>query len=138
MSFEYDAADNTETVYDKQRNELLSIRHDSAGRVLNVIPRGAVDGINVTYDRQGRWTQWSRGELTISRSFDQKTGRLIERKISPRAVYRYSYKNGTKVCLLTRQCIEHMKYQLLLWGEGLLEVRSIQGQVVVCDLCSLQ
>jgi hypothetical protein len=101
LTFEFDSADNTQTAYDNQRNELLVIRHDSAGRVLNVLPRGPLDGVNVTYDRQGRWTQWSRGDLTVSRVFDAKTGRLVERKLSPRSIYKYVYKNSTKVQQIT-------------------------------------
>jgi len=97
LTFEYDATDLTQTIYDNQRNELLVIRHDSAGRVLQVLPRGPLDSLNVTYDRQGRWTQWSRGDLTVSRVFEAKTGRVVERRLSPRSIYRYTYKNGTRV-----------------------------------------
>ena len=100
LSFEHDNADRSETVYDRRRDELLRLRYDAAGRVIRVVPRSHLDALNVSYDRQGRWTHWSRGDLTVSRVFDEPTGRLVERRLGSRTGYRYAYKNTSKACQL--------------------------------------
>jgi YD repeat-containing protein len=96
LTFDYDSVEHMQMILDRHRNEILSLRYDSGGRVIQVVPRGPVEGLNVTYDRHGRWTQWNRGDFTMSRMFDVKTGRMVERKLSSQSVYRYSYKNGSK------------------------------------------
>jgi len=96
LRFEYDIDDHSETLYDAQHNELLLVHYDSAGRVIRVIPRTHLDALNVTYDRQGRWTSWSRGDLTVRRAFDEPSGRLVERRLGSRTGYRYVYKNTSK------------------------------------------
>jgi len=113
LTVEYDIDAHCETVYDHQHNELLLLHYDAAGRVLRVIPRTHLDALSVTYDRHGRWTQWSRGDLTVSRVFDEATGRLVERRLGSTTAYRYVYKNTSKAsqcswmgeCTSRRICI---------------------------------
>jgi len=96
LRFEYNTEDHSETVFDHQHNELLLLHYDSAGRVVRVVPRTHLDALNVTYDRQGRWTRWSRGDLTVTRVFDEPAGRLVERTVGSRTGFRYVYRNTSK------------------------------------------
>jgi len=104
LRFEYDINDHSETVYDAQHNELLLLHYDSAGRVTRVIPRRHLDPLNVTYDLQGRWTHWSRGDLTVRRVFDEPAGRLVERRLGSKTGYRYVYKNTSKASSRSSSC----------------------------------
>jgi len=108
LRFEYGVDDHFETVYDAQHNELLLLNYDAAGRVIRVVPRTHLDALNVSYDRQGRWSHWTRGDLTVRRVFDEPTSRLVERRLGSRTGFRYVYKNTSKARqLLFLLCIEH-------------------------------
>jgi len=96
LRFEYDSSEHSETVYDAADNELLQLHYDAAGRLTRVSPRTHLDALNVTYDHQGRWTDWSRGDLTVRRVFDDPSGRLVERRLGSRTGYLYVYKNTSK------------------------------------------
>ena len=95
--FQYDRATNTQTVMNKNHEELLVTTYDARGRPLQIMPRGPVEGLNMTYDRQGRLAAWNSGDMNVIRIFDDKTGQLLERRLANKAVYRYIYKNGIKV-----------------------------------------
>jgi len=42
----------------------------------------------------GRWTAWSRGELAVTRLYDDETtGRLVERRRGNTTTHRYTYAN---------------------------------------------
>jgi len=97
LQVEYNVEDHSETVFDCQHSELLLIHYDLAGHMVRVTPQDThLDPLNVTYDRQGRWTQWTRGDLTVSRVFDEQTGRLLERQHGGRTAYQYAYRNTSK------------------------------------------
>ena len=96
LRVEYDAERHAETVYDHQHNELLLLDYNAAGRLIRVVPRTHLDALNVTYDRHGRWTRWTRGELSVTRVYDDVTGRLMERRLGDKTRYRYGYRNTSK------------------------------------------
>ena len=100
LRVEYDNDDHMETVYDRQHNQLLLLHYNAAGRLIRVSPRTHLDALNVTYDLEGRWTSWTRGELTVTRRFDESSGRLLERRLGDATRYRYGYKNTSKVTSL--------------------------------------
>ena len=98
FTFDYQASDRVETVFNRRRDELLSIKYDASGRPAHIRPRAPFDALNITYDRLGHMTQWSVGELNIARVYDEKTGRVVERRLGGgRVTYRYLYKNSNKV-----------------------------------------
>jgi len=108
LRFEYGIDNHSETVYDAHHNELLQLNYDAAGRLIRVVPRTRLGALNVSYDRQGRWSHWTRGDLTVRRVFDESTGRLMERRLGSRTGFRYVYKNTSKVRQpLLLLCIEH-------------------------------
>ena len=129
LRFEYDVSDHSETVYDHQHNELLLLHYDAAGRVVRVVPRTHLDPLNVTYDGQGRWTHWSRGDLTVTRVFDEPTGRLIERRLGGRTGYRYVYKNTSKASYTRVTCSTHGVHNCS--GIFRISVRRGQGAIGV-------
>ena len=113
LKFEYNVDDHSETVYDNNHNELLLSHYDAAGRVVTVIPRTHLDPVNVTYDRYGRWIHWNRGDLTVTRVFDQVSGRLLERSLGGRTQYRYVYRNTSKARSSGNYCYYYNYYYCL-------------------------
>jgi len=103
LRVEYDRDEHTETVYDRQHSELLLLHYDAAGRLVRVVPRTHLDSLNVTYDVDtGHWTSWTRGQLTVTRQFDESADRrrLVQRRVGSTTRYRYAYRNTTKARLL--------------------------------------
>ena len=103
LSVEYDESDNSESVYARGRDRLLTVRYDSSGRPVRAIPAGPLDGLNITYDPRGRVTGWWRGDLAVSNVYDDRTGLLVEHRIANKILHRFIYKSGNKVSLLTYQ-----------------------------------
>jgi YD repeat-containing protein len=96
LAFEYDRINRTETILDRQHEDLMMIQYDASGRIIQVLPRRPVDGIRVVYDQQSHITKLTRGAFNVTAAYDDR-GRLLERRFLARTVYRYSYKNITKV-----------------------------------------
>ena len=96
LSFEYDRLNRTETVLDRQHERLLAIHYDASGRIVQVSPRASVSGLRVGYDQSGHITRWNRGGLNVTITYDER-GRLTERRFGARAVYKYIYRNNSKV-----------------------------------------
>jgi len=96
LSFEYDRANRTETVLDRQHEGLLVVHYDASGRIVQVSPRSSVSGLRVGYELNGHITRWNRGGLNVSMSYDER-GRLTERRFGGRTVYNYIYRNSSKV-----------------------------------------
>jgi len=94
---EYDDDDSSETVYSRARDRLLTVRYDSSGRVVRVIPAGPLDGLNVSYDAQGRVSSWWRGDLAASNVYDERIGLLVEHRLADKMLRRFIYKTGNKV-----------------------------------------
>jgi len=119
LKFEYDSDVHSETVYDSTDNELLELHFDAADRLTRVSPRIHLDALNVSYDQQGRWTDWSRGDLTVRRVFDEPSGRLVERRLGSRTGCRYVYKNSTsKASRLTPSFYLSVVYRTTVFDLG--------------------
>jgi YD repeat-containing protein len=101
LTFEYDRINRTETILDRQHEDLMMFQYDASGRIIQVVPRRPVDGVRVAYDQQGHITRLVHGAFNITTAYDDR-GRLMERRFLARTVYRYSYKNNTKVWVLSR------------------------------------
>jgi hypothetical protein len=96
--FEYDRINRTETILNPQHEDLLVMQYDASGRIIQVLPRRPVDGVRLAYDQHGHITKWVRGAFNITAAYDDR-GRLMERRFLGRTVYRYNYKNNSKVCV---------------------------------------
>ena len=97
LSVEFDQSENSETVYSRGRDRLLTVRYDSSGRPVRAIPAGPLDGLNITYDSRGRVSGWWRGDLAVSNVYDERTGLLTEHRIDNKIQQRFIYKAGNKV-----------------------------------------
>ena len=69
----------------------------ATGQLIQSMPTGPVQGVNISYNNHGQMVKWTRGHVTIDMVYDDKHGQLIERHYGSRALYRYIYKTGTKV-----------------------------------------
>ena len=108
LSVEYDEKDNSETVYGRGRDRLLTVRYDSSGRPVRAIPAGPLDGLNVTYDSRGRVTAWWRGDLAGSSVYDDRTGLPVEQRLANKILRRFIYKAGNKVCEIPLASVSHV------------------------------
>ena len=98
LSVDLDRSENLETVYSRNHDRILSVKYDRSGRPVQLTPSGPLEPLNITYGIHGHVTYWARGDLTVANVFDDKSGNLVERKLSSRIAYRYIYKAGNKVC----------------------------------------
>ena len=94
---EYERETHSETVYDKEGEELVTVLYNSAGQPMNFLPRTPLLPLNITYDDSGQLVQWEWGDINLVNIYDERTGYLTERKFANRATFRYIYKSGTKV-----------------------------------------
>lgn len=94
---EYDRDTHSETILNKDGQEILTVLYNEAGQPTNFLVEAPLQGVNITYNNQGRPLTWDRGMLNINNVYDAKTGYLTEKKVGVKAVYRFIYKSGTKV-----------------------------------------
>ena len=94
---EYDDSETSETVYSQSHDRLLTVRYDSSGRPVRIIPAGPLDALNVTYDSRGRVSGWWRGDLAASYVYDERTGLIVEQRLDNKVLRRFIYKAGNKV-----------------------------------------
>jgi len=98
LSVEFDSSENSETVYGRGRDRLLTVRYDASGRPVRAIPAGPLDGLNVTYDSRGRVSGWWRGsDLAVGNVYDDRTGLMVEQRLANKIRRRFIYKTGNKV-----------------------------------------
>lgn len=97
LTFKFFREEMTQVILNHKSEEMLAIKYDASGRPIQVVPRGPIESLNVTYDWQSRMTQWSFGNMNVTRTYDNKSNHLVERKLSNKAIYRYLYKNSNKV-----------------------------------------
>jgi len=92
-----DSARIEETLLDWQADHLLTITYDDHHRPVSFTPANqrALTAVHVTYDVTGHVTQWRRGDVVMTMSYDARTGQLTEwtRSVDQgqRVVYRYVY-----------------------------------------------
>ena len=97
LTMEYERETHSETVFDKDGEELITVLYNTAGQPINFMPRKPLFPLNITYDNSGKLVQWQWGDLNLVNVYDTRTGFLTERKVANRATFRYIYKSGTKV-----------------------------------------
>lgn len=97
LTLKFVQEDSTQVVLNRKSEEILTIRYDANGRPVQIVPRGLVDGLNITYDKQSRLILWSFGDMNVMKIYDNRTNHLVERRLSNRATYRYMYRNNNKV-----------------------------------------
>ena len=97
LTFRYNHDDSSQTILNKKREEVLTVRYDSGGRVIQFLPRSPTEGVNLTFNQLGQLVQWTYGDRHVVRGYDNKTGHLVERKLANKAIYRYLYRSGNKV-----------------------------------------
>ena len=102
---EYERTTHSETVYNEDRLEILRAEYNGAGQPTRFYPAGPIEGLNVSYDTQGRMQMWQRGQRTIINVYDEETGNLQETRLADGSMYKYTYNMGTKVSGVTGKVI---------------------------------
>ena len=97
LTVEYERASHSEVVYNEDREEILRVEYNGAGQPTRFYPAGPVEGLNVSYDAQGRMQMWQRMARVVSNVYDEETGNLHETRLADGYVYKYTYTIGTKV-----------------------------------------
>ena len=97
LTVEYERTTHSETVYNEDRLEILKAEYNGAGQPTRFYPAGPIEGLNVSYDTQGRMQMWQRGARTIINVYDEETGNLQETRLADGSMYKYTYNMGTKV-----------------------------------------
>ncbi|XP_075213771.1 teneurin-a transmembrane protein [Lycorma delicatula] len=90
LGVEYDQAAGKETVYDKDKEPLLSVTFDPAGLPLSWRPGNSVHPVNISYDRFNRVDGWSWGSQSETYSYDRH-GLLAEIKTKQDGTTQYTY-----------------------------------------------
>ena len=104
LTVEYERASHSETVYNEDREEILRVEYNGAGQPTHFYPAGPVEGLNISYDAQGRMQMWQRMTRIVSNVYDEETGNLHETRMADGYVYKYTYGIGTKVSRGSRGC----------------------------------
>ena len=97
LTVEYERTSHSETVYNEEREDILRVEYNGAGQPTRFYPTGPIEGLNVSYDAQGRMQMWQRGVRTVINVYDEETGNLHEARLADGSVYKYTYAMGTKV-----------------------------------------
>ncbi len=97
LTVEYDRDTNSEVIMNKDLADILVVNYNQAGQPVEIIPDQPLEGLNITYDRQGHLTNWHRGDMSVSNVYDEESGHLVEQRLSGRATYRFLYKGSNKV-----------------------------------------
>lgn len=102
LTVEYERTSHSETVYNEEREDILRVEYNGAGQPTRFYPTGPIEGLNVSYDAQGRMQMWQRGVRTVINIYDEETGNLHETRLADGSVYKYTYAMGTKVSWVHR------------------------------------
>ncbi|KAG8175100.1 hypothetical protein JTE90_024602 [Oedothorax gibbosus] len=93
FSVEFDRAEHTETVFDRNQVPLLTAHYDVLGQPLQWKPAHNFTSVKLEYDRYGRMDHWERGYLVEKYTFDMQ-GRLAAIGYADNTGIMYKYDEG--------------------------------------------
>ena len=109
LTIEYDRDTHTETILDKDLQEILTMAFDNSGLPTHFLPAKYHHSLNVTYSASGDIIAWKYGDIEEKREFED--GLLKVRTVNNGAQYRYVYRYGKKVCQ------NHCNVSQLYWAK---------------------
>lgn len=93
FSIEFDRAEHSETIYDRNQVPLLTASYDILGQPMQWKPAHNFTAVKLEYDRFGRLAYWERGYMFERYTFDIQ-GRLAEIRHADNTGIMYKYDEG--------------------------------------------
>lgn len=93
FSVEFDRAEHSETIFDRNQVPLLTASYDILGQPMQWKPAHNFTAVRLEYDRFGRLAYWERGYMFERYTFDIQ-GRLAEIRHADNTGIMYKYDEG--------------------------------------------
>ncbi|XP_056012586.1 teneurin-m-like isoform X7 [Ostrea edulis] len=93
LSVEYDRLNHTESILNKDSQNILWIMYDDSGLPVQFLPCSEHHAMNITYNQRGQITHWQYGEMWEDLEYN-RDGLLLERSRSGIVQYRFNYRYG--------------------------------------------
>ncbi|XP_061169950.1 teneurin-m-like isoform X6 [Saccostrea echinata] len=93
LSVEYDRLNHTESILNKDSQNILWIMYDDSGLPVQFLPCSEHHAMNITYNQRGQITHWQYGEMWEDLNYN-RDGLLLERSRSGTVQYRFNYRYG--------------------------------------------
>lgn len=93
LSVEYDRMNHTESILNKDSQNILWIMYDDSGLPVQFLPCSDHHAMNITYNQRGQITHWQYGEMWEDLEYN-RDGLLLERSKSGIVQYRFNYRYG--------------------------------------------
>ncbi|XP_062616760.1 teneurin-2-like [Saccostrea cucullata] len=93
LSVEYDRVNHTESILNKDSQNILWIMYDDSGLPVQFLPCSEHHAMNITYNQRGQITHWQYGEMWEDLTYNRDK-LLLERSRSGTVQYRFNYRYG--------------------------------------------
>lgn len=93
LSVEYDRMNHTESILNKDSQNILWIMYDDSGLPVQFLPCSDHHAMNITYNQRGQITHWQYGEMWEDLDYN-RDGLLLNRSRSGAVQHKFYYRYG--------------------------------------------
>lgn len=110
LSVEYDRMNHTESILNKDSQNILWIMYDDSGLPVQFLPCSDHHAMNITYNQRGQITHWQYGEMWEDLDYN-RDGLLLNRSRSGAVQHKFYYRYGkslVNMAYMIDKCIDQV------------------------------